>query len=167
MRRKRLPDAKLAEFEQRKRGSVGQLLLKCARLLDERAVARANRATLEPRFRPAHTKLFPHIDFTGVRLTELAERLGITKQAVGQLVGDLTALDILELVPDPSDGRAKLVRYTERGLRALNQGLGVLAEIESELEKSLGSRRMRELHETLLRLETLLSTGSAPGGDPE
>lgn len=74
------------KLEVAKRESVGQLLLKCARLLDERAVARVNReGGAQARLRPAHTRLVPHIEPEGTRLTELARRLGITKQAVGQV----------------------------------------------------------------------------------
>jgi DNA-binding MarR family transcriptional regulator len=134
-----------------KRASVGQLLLKSARLLDERALERVNRAA-GPRvtIRPAHTSLFPHIDQGGTRLTELARRLGVTKQAVGQLVGDLEEMGVVQRADDPVDGRAKLVRFTDRGIRAIEHGLGVLRGIESELEQRIGARRMRELHETLL-----------------
>jgi len=133
-----------------KRASVGQLLLKGARLLDERALARINRGGPKLTLRPAHTSLLPHIDPQGTRLTELARRLGVTKQAAGQLVGDLEQLGLLERVGDEEDGRAKLVRFTRAGLEAINHGLSVLRGIETELEKALGRAKMRQLHEALL-----------------
>src|SRR5690349_10738908 len=102
-----------------KQQSAGQLLLKCARLLDERAVARINRQGPQVRLRPAHTGLLPHIDKEGTRLTELARRVGVTKQAVGQLVEDLERMGVVERAPDPLDGRARLVRFTDRGLQAI------------------------------------------------
>jgi DNA-binding MarR family transcriptional regulator len=138
-----------------KQASVGQLLLKSARLLDERALARVNRTPgkpASPAIRPAHTALFPHVDRQGTRLTELARRLGVTKQAVGQLVGDLEQMGVLERADDPLDGRAKLVRFTDRGLRALEHGLHILRGIELEIEARIGRRRMRELHQTLAEL---------------
>lgn len=138
--------------EKKKRESTGQLLLKCARLLDERAVARANRSGVKPLLRPAHTRLLPHIDKEGTRLTELARRVGITKQAVGQLVDDLVNQGALELVPDPTDGRARLVRFTPRGVAAIEQGLGVLAELERELASRVGQKKLRELNEILTEL---------------
>jgi DNA-binding MarR family transcriptional regulator len=140
-----------------KRASVGQLLLKGARLLDERALARVNRQGPRITLRPAHTSLFPHIDQEGTRLTELARRLGVTKQAAGQLVSDLEELGVLERVDDPADGRAKLVRFTETGLRALHHGLSVLRIIEQELERRLGKTRMRQLQEALLEVVEELS----------
>ena len=140
-------------FETLKRNSVGQLLLKSARLLDERALDRVNRAASLPiPLRPAHTSLLPHIDSQGTRLTELARRLGVTKQAVGQLVGDLEQLGVIERADDPADGRAKLVRFTDKGWRAMEHGLSVLRGLEAEIEQRLGRRRMRELNEMLLEL---------------
>jgi DNA-binding MarR family transcriptional regulator len=140
-----------------KQASVGQLLLKGARLLDERALGRFNREGPRVPLRPAHTSLFPHIDREGTRLTELARRLGVTKQAAGQLVTDLEALGVLERVDDPADGRAKLVRFTDHGLKALQHGLSVLRTIEGELERRLGRARMRALHEALAEVVEELS----------
>jgi DNA-binding MarR family transcriptional regulator len=129
---------------------VGQLLFTAARLLDEHAVARVTRHSPNVQLRPAHTSLFPHIDRSGTRLTELARRLGVTKQAIGQLVSDLEALAVLERVEDPKDGRAKLVRFTDKGLVALQHGSSVLHGLESELERRLGQERTREFHRALL-----------------
>ena len=135
--------------ESAKQASVGQLLLKCARLVDERAVARVNRGGLPVRLRPAHTSLLPHIDKEGTRLTELARRLGVTKQAVGQLVEDLEVMGVLERTADPLDGRAKLVRFTARGLEAILHGLGALREVEAEIERRAGARAVQALRSAL------------------
>ena len=51
--------------------------------------------------RPAHTKLFPHIDFAGTRISTVAERLGVTKQAVSQLCGELAELGVVALESRP------------------------------------------------------------------
>ncbi len=133
-----------------KRASVGQLLIKGSRLMQERFLARINRQRPKVTLRRAHTGLLPHIDQQGTRLTELARRLGITKQAAGQLVSDLEAMALLERVDDPQDGRAKLVRFTKRGLESIHDGLSVLRQIESELESVLGKAKMGQLHEALL-----------------
>ena len=141
--------AERRRFEARRDAATLQLLFKAGRLANERALARAARGAPGPPVRPAHTALFPHLDFDGIRLTELATRVGVTKQAVGQLVDDLVALGMVERVSDPADGRAKLIRFSRRGYGALMHGLGVLHELEEHLGAAVGARRMRELHRTL------------------
>jgi len=88
------------QFERARDAATLQLLFKASRLANERALDRvaADPTGLGARVRPAHTALFAHLDFEGVRLTELASRVGVTKQAVGQLVDDLAGLGILREV---------------------------------------------------------------------
>jgi DNA-binding MarR family transcriptional regulator len=140
-------------LEALKRASVGQLLLKCARLLDEQAVARVNaEGGLRTQLRPAHTRLFPYIAQEGTRPSDIAKQLGITKQAVQQLVDDLVDLQVVEVGPDPVDGRARLVRFTSQGQVAIAHGLGVLADLEEELARDVGKARMKELGSILTDL---------------
>ena len=150
------PDERVG-LEEAKRASVGQLLFKCARQIDELAIARLRETPGLEGLRRVHTNLFPHIDLEGTRLTQLAARVGISKQAVGQLVDELVELGGLERVADPHDGRAKLIRFRRRGGRfVLMQGLDTLREIEGELEAELGAAQMRSLHAALLRLAGIL-----------
>jgi DNA-binding MarR family transcriptional regulator len=136
--------------ERAKRESVGQLLMKAGRLVDERALERVREDPAAPPVRPAHTRLFPHLSMEGVRITDLAARLGVTKQAVQPLVADLQDWGVVEVVPDPSDGRARLVRWTPRGVQAVMHGLGVLRGLEAELAQRLGAERWAALHAALL-----------------
>ena len=130
--------------------STFELLFRAARLVNERAVARIQ--ARGGALRQAHTTLFPHITSAGVRLTAIAARLDVTKQAIGPLVDDLERAGIVERIDDPADRRAKLIRWTAAGRRALRHGLGVLAELEDELAPAVGKRRMAELGDTLERL---------------
>jgi DNA-binding MarR family transcriptional regulator len=149
------------EFERAKRASLAQVLFKSARLLNEQALARIREQTGKP-IRPAHTTLFPHLDLEGTRLTDLARRVGISKQAVGQLVGDLEAMGWLERVPDPEDGRAKLVRFTRRrGKSSAMDGLALLGDMESELRRELGAESFDQLADLLGRLLDLLERREA------
>jgi DNA-binding MarR family transcriptional regulator len=162
MRAKTPPAISTAErrrFEALRDAATLQLLFKAARLANERALARAAADPARPPVRPAHTALFPHLDFEGIRLTDLAARVGVTKQAVGQLVDDLAALGMVERIDDQTDRRARRVRFSRRGHAALVQGLGVLSEIEDTLAASVGRRRMRELHETLQLVIAALESG--------
>ncbi len=142
------PEEYADKLEAEKARSTVQLLFKAARLLNERAIARVRSQTKKP-VRGAHTTLLPHVDLEGTRLTDLASRLGVTKQAAGQLVDELVEMGMLERVPDPADARAKLVRFTKRGRAAILEGLAVLNEIANEVEKLVGRPKMHALHEVL------------------
>jgi DNA-binding MarR family transcriptional regulator len=146
----------LPALEIQKRASVGQLLLKCARLFNERAIERVNSRAGAPMLRPSHTNLFPHLDFQGTRLTELAKKLGVSKQAVGQTVAELEAFGVVESITDPADARAKLVRFTPKGAESIADGLRVLGTIEQELTSEVGTDQMAALHTSLVALEAAL-----------
>ena len=127
--------------------STFELLFRASRLVNERAIARV--ADGGGRLRPAHTALFPHITSQGVRLSTLADRVGVTKQAIGPLIDDLEQQGVVQRVDDPADRRAKLIRWTKKGERALLHGLGVLADLERDLARSIGKARMAALADTL------------------
>ncbi|MBJ22096.1 MAG: MarR family transcriptional regulator [bacterium] len=148
------------DFEAAKRASTGHLLIRTARLFNERAVARGE--TLRGlHLRPAHTALFPHLSLEGIRMTTLAERMGITKQAIGQIVAELERADVLCRVPDPSDGRAKLVRFTTEGYSALLAGFDTLQEIEEELAAELGEALMQRLNRDLGKLLSVFESATS------
>lgn len=143
-------DASFARtLDQAKRASTLQLLFRAARLLDEEALRRAAARPGHPRLRRSHASLFPHIDLEGTRITELAERLGVSKQAVSQLVDDLEHMGVLARVPDPDDARAKRVVFTALGRSGLLDGLEVLGSVEHELAARVGAREMEQLKKTL------------------
>ena len=154
--------APIDRIEAAKAASTAQLLFRCARLLDAYAIGRLRAVSGQP-IRPAHTKLFPHIDLAGTRPTELARRLGISKQAVGPLVADLEAMGVVERVPDPSDRRARLVRFAAGpdGDHVLLHGLRHLAAVEAELAAALGTGRWSTLHGLLTDLLPLVEARHA------
>lgn len=121
-------------------------MFRLARLLDEAAVGRVARAGA-PTLRTSHTALLPHLDLEGTRLVDLAARVGVSKQAVGQLVDDLESMGVVERVPDPEDGRARRVRFTRLGVQALLQGLDVLDGLERQLVAAIGRRTVDELRD--------------------
>ncbi len=103
--------------------------------------------------RPAHGCVFGFIDRGGgVRLTALADRSGLTKQAVGEAVADLERLGYVERVPDPSDGRAKIIRLTERGGQAAAAAEEIFADIEGRFAAEVGDERFEEFRDTLRRI---------------
>lgn len=149
------------QLERQKDGSTLQLLFKAARRLDEEAIARVARSKGAPRLRRSHTSLLPHIDLEGTRVSDLAERLGVTKQAVSQLVDDLEAMGVLRREVDAADARAKRVLFTDKGRATLLEGLGVLRALEAELTERVGTATMAGLREGVL---AILSVIDPPSG---
>jgi len=146
----------MKDFEKRfrlaKKTSTAQLLFKCARLVNELALATLP-VSDSVRPRPSHTALLPHIHLGGgTRITELAARLGITKQAVAQLVDDLEGAGFVARVADPQDRRAKRVVFTEAGLGMMLDGIAHLRSVERKLERAIGKDTMSQLRAALVVL---------------
>jgi DNA-binding MarR family transcriptional regulator len=99
--------------------------------------------------RPGHGCVFGTIDPEGSRLTDLAERANMTKQSVGEATSDLEQRGYVERVPDPEDGRAKIIRLTERGREAQAIGRRLIDEGEREWAERFGEERVAALREAL------------------
>ncbi|WP_327415684.1 MarR family winged helix-turn-helix transcriptional regulator [Streptomyces sp. NBC_01233] len=102
-----------------------------------------------PDLRPLHGMAFQALKGPGATATELAERLGVTKQAAGQIVDDLEKRGYVRREPHPAGGRRKLVVLTP----AADAHLGVAGRILHELEAELaGSADLTVLRQELGRL---------------
>jgi DNA-binding MarR family transcriptional regulator len=101
-----------------------------------------------PDIREGHGCVFGFIDLEhGSRLTDLAERSGLTKQAVGEAVAELERKGYLERMPDPEDGRAKIIKLNARGVEAALTGRRLFKEIEDEWGERYGEERVAILRE--------------------
>jgi DNA-binding MarR family transcriptional regulator len=89
-----------------------------------------------------HTALLANLDIDGTRITELAERAGMTKQSMGELVQDLEQKGYIERAPDAHDRRATIIKFTEAGCRYLIDAYEIKREIESEYEALIGEDGM-------------------------
>ncbi len=92
----------------------------------------------------------------GLRLTELAERAHTTKQAMRYTVNQLEAAGYVERVPDPTDGRAKIIRLTERGWEVRRVADEIIAGIEEECARRLGERKMRQFEDLMKEVSGVL-----------
>jgi DNA-binding MarR family transcriptional regulator len=99
--------------------------------------------------RPAHVTLFRWPGPNGRRPTAVAHDAQVSKQRVNDLLRHLERTGYLELHPDPSDDRAKIIRLTERGWRLQNAALRYHREIEDEWAAAVGEERWREVRDTL------------------
>ncbi|NPC42999.1 MarR family transcriptional regulator [Nocardioides sp. zg-1230] len=98
---------------------------------------------------PTQARLMAQVDPDGSRLVTLAARARITKQSASFLVDQLERAGYVERVPDPYDGRAKLVRLTPRAREVGDAADAVVAVALGQWEEHLGSARMRALEETM------------------
>ncbi|MFN3258714.1 MAG: MarR family winged helix-turn-helix transcriptional regulator [Ilumatobacter sp.] len=90
-----------------------------------------------------------NLQFGPCRPSELARRLGMSRQAVQQLLRPLSGYDLVEVQPDPDDGRAVLVHPT---LAAMSFGIAAaeeLACIEAELRLRIGDSAVDQLHRVI------------------
>src|SRR4051812_26951343 len=79
-----------------------------------------------------HYPVFENIDPDGTRVTVLAERAGISHQAMGELVNELAQRGVVERVSDPTDGRARIVRLTSHGQDVVRSAIAHISDIEGK-----------------------------------
>src|SRR5829696_503517 len=90
---------------------------------------------------------FPGPD--GVRPGILAERAGMSKQAMNQLLKSLERLGYLARSDAPGQGRARIVRLTKRGRAVYAAMIDLLRDVERDWSAELGAKRFAELKELL------------------
>jgi DNA-binding MarR family transcriptional regulator len=117
--------------------------------------------------RPGHGCVFGTIDPEGSRLTVLAARARMTKQTVGEVTSDLERLGYVERVPDPLDGRAKIICLTERGREARRIGRELIDETEAAWAERYGEETMRSLRSALETITADWWAEMFPLGQPE
>ena len=103
----------------------------------------------------AQARLLQRVASQGSRLTDLAAQAQVTKQSAGFLVDQLQRQGYVERVPDPRDGRARLIRPARRGLEAAALAAPVVAAIEAEWTAHLGEEAMAALRSALTRLREI------------
>jgi DNA-binding MarR family transcriptional regulator len=86
----------------------------------------------------AHIHITRHLALGGSRLTDLAVRAGMTKQAMGDLVTQCEAWGLVVRAPDPLDARARQVRFTPTGLAWLQAFRDAVAQAEAEFRAEVG-----------------------------
>ncbi|MEZ5645348.1 MAG: MarR family transcriptional regulator [Burkholderiaceae bacterium] len=87
----------------------------------------------------AHIHITRHLDLQGSRLTELAARAGMSKQAMGDLVDQCEAWGLVQRAPDPLDRRARRIVFTRTGLLWLEAFRQAVASAEAEFRGHVGA----------------------------
>jgi DNA-binding MarR family transcriptional regulator len=96
-------------------------------------------------------RLLTLIPATGARGTELADRAGMSKQALGQLAASLEHAGLIRAEPDRLDGRARIWKLTSAGTKAANAACSTLQAVESRWRARLGPRNYDKLAGILTR----------------
>jgi DNA-binding MarR family transcriptional regulator len=130
---------------------IGALLRVPAQVIQSRIVHELNAAGFQGLSMP-HMAVFRFPSPDGERPSVLAERAGMSKQAMNRLLGSLEDLGFLVRSDAPDEGRARIVRVTKRGRAAYAKALEVLHDIEQEWSAELGSRDFAKLKELLFRV---------------
>ncbi len=103
----------------------------------------------------AQCRVFQRVSPDGSRLTDLAGEAQMSKQSAGVLVDQLERLGYVRRVPDPKDGRARLIVIEPRGRQAVKVAMATLDEILSEWKAHLGARNFTLLGEILGQLREI------------
>ena len=101
------------------------------------------------RMKTQHATVLTLLPLEGARITELARAAGITKQAMALTVDDLETFGYLERVPDPEDGRAKIVRLSAAGLSMLRDAQEAVGGAWKRYAAMIGERELRSLRKGL------------------
>jgi DNA-binding MarR family transcriptional regulator len=128
---------------------LGRLLGHAARRFDERVLAlmahnidvplALSNLAARAQVSAAHVHITRHLALKGSRLTDLAQRAGMSKQAMGDLVDQCEAWGLVAREADPHDTRARLVRFTPTGLAWLKAFEQAVAQAEAEFRVEVGA----------------------------
>ena len=100
----------------------------------------------------AQSRIAQRLNREGIRVTDLAEQAGVTKQTAGALVDELAANGYVAREADPADARARLVVLTDRGENLCITAAAEIAKIEAEWRAHLGAKAYGELRAALVSL---------------
>jgi DNA-binding MarR family transcriptional regulator len=135
------------------------LVDKAGRALQRDMVRRANLGGY-PEVKQAHNAVFGTLPESGARATDMAERAGITRQSMGEILRDMVDLGIVEMSPDPDDRRAKLVMFTAYGRGMASKGYGRILDLEQKFAEELGEKEYEIVRDFLERLPAMLEDGA-------
>ncbi len=130
------------------RTNLDQLILRAFYWVDE-GLQRNLRQRGGPAVTHAQSMIILTIGEGISRPSAIADRLGVSRQAVHQGLQQLVQIGIIELIPDPNDGRAKIAVLSSTGEPIFSKGRSILRELEQELGRRIGSRALKQLRNAL------------------
>lgn len=142
--------------------NLSRVLLELARDFEKRALEKCHERG-HTQIRRSHSALFSNLGFSSIRLTELAERAGITQQAMGKLVKEMEDEGYVRRRIDESDKRAKIIELTALGEKLVTDNLEIVDEILEEYRNALGEDGIADLDKVLRTSATALKLKTAGG----
>ena len=112
--------------------------------------------------RPSHHRVIGHVPLDGITVTELAERVGMTKQGIGQFVRQLSDSGHLRTTAHPQDKRLRIIQRTAKGDASVRRLAAVLAELEERWAQRVGPSRYRDFRDVLDQLAEVSSPSASP-----
>lgn len=109
----------------------------------------------------AHLNVLQHPGPDKVRPSELAARIGMSKQALNYLLGQMEQGGYLQRRDDSGDQRSKRIHLTDRGDRAVKAIREIVMDVEAEWEHELGASQFTELRQLLTRLYSAVTPALA------
>ena len=134
--------------------NIGLLCFIVQRAMEDRVLADIAAAGFDD-VTIAQARVLARVSSKGTRITELAERARVSKQTVTFMVDQLERAGYVHRVPDPTDARARLVIFAERGLAAQQVARRTEAVVQEEWTRHLGRRPTARLHQILTQLREI------------
>ena len=132
--------------------TLGRLLAMASKAMDQAVLQALENHSSSVDLSPSQYRVLQLLCLQGMKSSDLAQRLGVSKQAVGQFVSELEASGLVKRETDPDDSRAKIIRHTKKGYKLVSELLEVTLEVESMQKKFLGKARYHQLKLDLKRL---------------
>ena len=131
-----------------RRENIGRHLNQAVRRFEERVIEIVDESG-HPDMRVSFLNLTRNLDVEGTRITELAQRAGMTKQSMSELVAQCVKAGLVGQRPYANDARARLIVFTRKGLSVLEAFRGALITAEREMRKEVGADAFKLINKAL------------------
>lgn len=142
--------------QQQRADNLRQHLLRTSRIINT-AIVNGLHQDGFTQLKSTHTVLLSHLDLEGSSLTQIAQRAGITKQAMGRLADELAQLKYIKRTRSKTDKREFIITFTKSGLKLMNQSFQIMEIIEKRCADILGDNNFNRLLNSLQSIENEFS----------
>lgn len=131
--------------------NLRQRILKASRTINTAIVEGLHQRGYKE-LRSTHTALLSNLDIEGSNLTNIAQRAGMTKQAMGRLADELIKFNYIVRIKDDTDKRALKLMFTPEGLNLMKQSFIVISKIEQRCSTRIGEEQFNMLLNSLEKI---------------